>query len=185
MRFSPDGKLLAAGSYQIVTIWNAPTGHLARSLSAHAGPILSLAVAPDGTTAYSGGQDKTIRVWNLSDGKLLRTLIQPAPVTALAVVPGNATVASGGGDGVVRWLDGTDGHELSAGIGHAGRRAGARRAYLPRKAPSGSCRSLTTELDGSGRVPKTRIARQTPRVKIPGTRQRNWYLRVTRDRSAA
>jgi len=42
----------------------------------------ALAVAPGGATAYSGSQDKTIRVWNLVDGKLLRTLIQPAPVLA-------------------------------------------------------------------------------------------------------
>ena len=69
LRFSPDGTLLAAGSYQIVTIWTAPTGQLAKSLPGHGGPVLALAVAPDGATAYSGGQDKTIRVWNLAGGE--------------------------------------------------------------------------------------------------------------------
>ena len=175
VRFSPDGKLLAAGSYQIVTIWNAPTGHLARSLSGHAGPILSLAIAPDRTTAYSGGQDKTIRVWNLSEGKLLRTLIQPAPVTALAVVPGNATVASGGGDGVVRWLDGTDGHELSAGIGHAG--PVQELAVLPTS--KGALRIVSVSDDGTGRIwtcPKDPHRKTSPKSQDPGNKAKELVL---------
>src|SRR5262249_17424709 len=77
LRFSPDGSSLAAGSYQIVTIWNAPRGHLVKSLAGHGGPIGALAVAREGDTIYSGSHDKTIRVWNVSEGKLLRTLIQP------------------------------------------------------------------------------------------------------------
>ena len=65
-------------------------------MAGHGGPILSLAVAPDGLTAYSGGQDKTIRVWNLGEGKLLRTLNGPMPVTALAIASGGTTLFSGG-----------------------------------------------------------------------------------------
>ncbi len=118
LRFSPDASLLAAGSYQVVTIWTAPTGRLGKSLSAHVGPVAALAVAPDGTTAYSGSDDKTIRVWSLPDGKLLRTLIQPAPVRALALLPGGKSIASGGGDGLVRCLDVADGREQIALKGH-------------------------------------------------------------------
>ena len=32
---------------------------------AHSGPVLSLAVHPSGSHAYSGGYDATIRVWNI------------------------------------------------------------------------------------------------------------------------
>ena len=52
---------------------DGPEGNLLKTLAGHVGPVLSLAVAPDGVTAYSGGQDKTIRVWNLAEGKLLRS----------------------------------------------------------------------------------------------------------------
>jgi WD40 repeat protein len=120
VRYSPDGMFLAAGSYQIVTIWNAPEGGLKKTLVGHAGPALSLAVAPDGVTAYSGGQDKTIRVWNLAEGKLLRTLAGPVPVTAVAIVPGGESVLSGGSDGTVRWLDAADGRERISRKWHNG-----------------------------------------------------------------
>jgi len=118
LRFSPDGKMLAAGSYQIVTLWNAPTGRLVKTLASHSGPVHALAVALDGATAYSGGQDQTIRVWNLVEGKLLRTLNQPAPISALALVPGGTTLLCGASDGVVRWLDAFDGRERAALKGH-------------------------------------------------------------------
>jgi len=118
LRFSPDQTLLAAGSYQVVTIWTAPTGRLGTTLSAHTGPVAALVVAPEGTIAYSGSDDKTIRVWSLPDGKLLRTLIQPAPVRALALLPGGKSIASGGGDGLLRCLDAADGRERISLKGH-------------------------------------------------------------------
>ena len=77
-------------------------------------------MAADGLTAYSGGQDKTIRVWNLAEGKLLRTLIGPVPVTAVAIVPGGASLISGGSDGTIRWLDSADGRERQLMKGHTG-----------------------------------------------------------------
>jgi len=148
LRFSPDGTFLAAGSYQIITIWNAPTGQLVKTLPAHGGPVLALAVAADGVTAYSGSQDKTIRVWNLVDGKLLRTLIQPAAVTGLAVVRGGATILSGGSDGLVRWVDATDGRECAALKGHTA--AVGDLAVLP--AAAGGIRVVSVSEDGTGRI---------------------------------
>jgi WD40 repeat protein len=147
-RFSPDGTLLAAGSYRIVTIWNAPTGHLDKTLSGHGGAVWSLAVAADGTTAYSGGQDKTIRVWNLREGKLLKTLGHPAEVTALAIAPGGPTLVTGGGDGVVRWLESANGRERIALRGHTA--AVRELALLP---PStGGIRVVSVSEDGTGRI---------------------------------
>lgn len=118
LRFSPDGTFLAAGSFRIITIWTAPTGRMGKTLAAHTAPVLAVAVTSDGTTAYSGGQDKTIRVWNLADGKLLRTMTQPAPITVLALSSDGKGLLTGGVDGWVRWLDPTDGREHAASHGH-------------------------------------------------------------------
>jgi len=148
LRFSPDGTFLAAGSYQIVTIWNAPTGQLLRSLSAHGGPVGALAIAPGGATAYSGSQDQTIRVWNLVDGKLLRTLIQPAPVTALALAQDGTTIVSGGSDGVVRLIDGIDGREHVALKGHSA----AVHDLAVLSSAAGGIRIISVSEDGTGRL---------------------------------
>ncbi len=118
LRYSPDSRYLAAGSYQIVTIWTVPTGLLAKTMAGHAGAVLSLAVAPDRLSAYSGGQDKTIRVWNLAEGKMLRTLSGTTPVTALAIAAGGTTLFSGALDGNIRWLDAADGRERLVLRGH-------------------------------------------------------------------
>jgi WD40 repeat protein len=163
-RFSPDGTLLAAGSYRIITIWNAPTGHLDKALSGHAGAVLSLAVAAGGTTGYSGGLDKTVRVWNLAEGKLVRTLNQPAAVTALVVLPGGTTLASGGSDGVVRWLQCGDGVERAALKGHTA--AVTELAVVP---PStGGTRIASVSEDGTGRIwTLPRVAEPSASQKTP------------------
>lgn len=148
MRYSPDARYLAAGSYQVVTLWNAPTGNLLKSLTGHGGPVLSLAMAPDALTAFSGGQDKTIRVWNLNEGKLLRTLIGPVPVTAVAVLPDGKSLLSGGGDGAIRWLDAADGRERRLLRGHTA--AVLELAILP--ATPDALRVVSASEDGSARI---------------------------------
>ena len=148
VRYSPDGKFLAAGSYQIVTLWTAPTGTVLKSLTGHVGPVLSLVVAPDGLTAYSGGQDKTIRVWNLADGKLLRTLIGPVPVTAVAVAHGGKTLVSGSSDGTIRWLDAADGRERLLLKGHTATVVDL--AVLPDSA--GGLRIVSASEDSTARI---------------------------------
>ncbi len=149
VRYSPDAKYLAAGSYQIVTLWAAPTGALMKSMTGHGGPVLSLTIASPGLTAYSGGQDKTIRVWSLAEGELLRTLIGPVPVTAMAVVPGNASLISGASDGTIRWLDAADGRERLLLRGHTA--AVVDLAVLPGSSPDG-LRVASASEDGTARI---------------------------------
>ncbi len=158
VRYSPNGAFLAAGSYQIVTLWTVPTGSLGKSLAGHGGPILSMALAPDGGTAYSGGQDKTIRVWNLAEGKLLRTLIRPVPVTAVAIVSGGTSLIHGGADGTIRWLDSADGRERLLMKGHTG--AVLDLAVLTDS--PGGMRIVSTAEDGTARIWTIDHAGETP-----------------------
>src|SRR6478735_5781004 len=64
IRFSPDGRRLAAGSYEYATLWVVPTGGLANTFAGHGDAINALAVTGDGKTTYSRGPDKAIRVWS-------------------------------------------------------------------------------------------------------------------------
>lgn len=52
---------------------NAQDGQVLRSWE-HGAPVSALAVHPDGTRCLSGGQDGTVKLWNIADGKLLATV---------------------------------------------------------------------------------------------------------------
>lgn len=148
LRFSPDGGLLAAGSYQIVTLWTAPTGSLVKTLTGHAGPVRALAVSADGKRAISGGQDKSLRGWDLAQGKQEWTASLPAPVTALAVSADGKSLYVGADDGIIRVLDAGDRRERAALKGHTGAVEGL--AVLPSEGPA--ARLVSVSSDGTGRI---------------------------------
>lgn len=88
---SADQRIFLAGTY----------------LSGHSRSVLAVAFLPDGDLLVSAGVDQSLRVWNVKDGRLLRTLDNhTAAVNDLAVRPGTAdgppVVASAGSDRTVR-----------------------------------------------------------------------------------
>jgi WD40 repeat protein len=74
--FASKEKLVFSGDYtgRILTwsIEGEPTP--LRTLDAHKGWLRALAVSPDGKTLASCGNDHAVRLWSISDGKLLREL---------------------------------------------------------------------------------------------------------------
>jgi mono/diheme cytochrome c family protein len=116
VRFSPDGRLLAAASFQIVTLWRVPGVEERKSYQGHGGPVLSLCLSEDRTTLFSGGQDSTIRCWNLANGKLQWTLTRHAPVTALALK--DRTLAAGFADGSIHLISVDECREWAVLTGH-------------------------------------------------------------------
>ena len=71
----------------------------------HTAPIRAVAVDAAGRLAVTGSDDKTVRVWSLTDGKLLRTIRMPAgpgnigKIYAVAMSPDGDLVAAGGWTG--------------------------------------------------------------------------------------
>jgi WD40 repeat protein len=67
--FSPDGKLLASGSYDhTAQIWNARSGKL-RHVLQHTGYVLAERFSPDGHSLVTSSQDGAAYLWDVATGQ--------------------------------------------------------------------------------------------------------------------
>jgi WD40 repeat protein len=144
--FSLDGDLLALGGGDAtVRLWRVSDGSLLQKLggykgwvwsvpvsfngrtakyepsSSHKGSIRSMAFSPDGSLLASGGDDTTMRLWQVSDGSLLQTLEgRKGSIQSVAFSPDGSLLASGRDDTTVRLWHVSDGSLVRTLEGHEG-----------------------------------------------------------------
>ncbi len=69
-----------------VLVWNVAQGEQVRSIEAHPGGALSIAVAATDNMFFSGGEDGTTRLWDIESGLDLNMLeLQAGPVRCVAI----------------------------------------------------------------------------------------------------
>lgn len=74
-----------------------------RTLVGHTGFVNAVALAHDGRTAISAGEDETVRIWDLRTGQCLRIFHgHRGSVTSVALTPDGQLAVSGGKDGKLR-----------------------------------------------------------------------------------
>ena len=98
----PSGEVICAGSLDSfdIHIWSVQTGQLLDQLSAHEGPVSSLAFAPSGDTIVSGSWDHTVRIWSIFGRTQTSEPIQlQADVLHVAFRPDSKQVAVSALDG--------------------------------------------------------------------------------------
>ena len=106
--FSRDGKTLAVASEgtRRVLVLDVPSLRTLREFAGHSEGVFSVAFSPDDRAMFSGGDDQTIRCWDVAAGGL--KWIQhghTGRIWGLAVSPDGRTLASAGGDGTVKLWD--------------------------------------------------------------------------------
>jgi tricorn protease-like protein len=117
LKFSPDGKLLAVGGYQVVRLFDSATGKPVATLSGHADYVRSIAFSPDGKMlAAAGGPPQRggeIKIWDVETRQPLKTLNGHKDcIYSVAWSPDGKLLASGSYDKMVKLWDAVTGQEL-------------------------------------------------------------------------
>ncbi|MBI3465185.1 MAG: hypothetical protein HY000_19340, partial [Planctomycetes bacterium] len=81
-------------------------GQEVRALAGHTDQIFAVAFHPNGQLVASCSRDKSVRLWNLADGKELKNLTgHTHEVYSLAIASDGAILATAGADETVRLWD--------------------------------------------------------------------------------
>ncbi|MCV3217343.1 AAA-like domain-containing protein, partial [Plectonema radiosum NIES-515] len=90
------------------------------TLTGHSSSVWSVAFSSDGKTVASGSSDNTIKIWDISTGKLIRTLTgHSSSVSSVAFSSDGKTVASGSSDNTIKIWDISTGKLIRTLTGHS------------------------------------------------------------------
>jgi WD40 repeat protein len=108
LRFSPDGKQLAAGTWFKILFWNLVTGQQTMRDTEHFGAIISIDYTPDGKDLVSLGRisDSSLRLTDVTTGQVLSRMA-PLPLCGwmVRVSPDGHYAAAGSESGDVDVFD--------------------------------------------------------------------------------
>jgi WD40 repeat protein len=82
---SPNGKILAAVAGRSIDLIEIQTGKFIRNLTVYSSDVKCIAFSPNGQILASGNDDKTIKLWDIKTGSLLRSLTKTYPNNVYSV----------------------------------------------------------------------------------------------------
>jgi WD40 repeat protein/uncharacterized caspase-like protein len=73
--FSSDGRQLLTTSGAMATLWDAASDNPLRTFTGHEGEIRAAVLGPDDRLVITGGEDGTVRLWDIASGDELARLL--------------------------------------------------------------------------------------------------------------
>ncbi len=100
--FLPDGRMATAGADARIAIWTAGHQQPDGIFEGHRGPIVGLAVSPDGLTLASASWDTSVRLWSIHSGAERKLEGHSQNVNGVAFAPDGKSLISVGYDLTLR-----------------------------------------------------------------------------------
>jgi WD40 repeat protein len=102
--FSPDGQVLASGSYDsTIILWDPEQGKMRLApLKGHTAAVYHVAFSPDGEVLASASDDRTVRLWDVKTGRPIAELKHDDAVYGVAFDQQGKRLASSGRTGTVQ-----------------------------------------------------------------------------------
>jgi WD40 repeat protein len=124
LAWSPDGRFLASGTYQAVTIWDVWTGLVRRRLDGFADRVVALAFSRGGKLLATGGgaptEEGEVKVFEAATGKLVTEVKNGHSDTVFGVSfrPDGKVLATCGADKFVKTWEVPSGKAIKSFEGH-------------------------------------------------------------------
>ena len=119
--YSPDGKLFAVAGSAGIWLYNAKSLTELGLLQGDTGEVTSIAFSPDGEMIASGGVDRSVRLWDVTEGMEITAFQEHTDsVTSVAFSPDGGILASAGEDRTIRLWDVEEKVEIAVLEGHTG-----------------------------------------------------------------
>jgi WD40 repeat protein len=111
--YSPDGTVIAAGSDNLVRLFDAKTGSALRVLRGHEDVVAAIAFSADGARVAASSSDNTVRVWSVASGKTIAVLRGHGNlVLGVHFSPDGKRIVTGSVDDTIRVWDAASGTSL-------------------------------------------------------------------------
>jgi len=110
--FLTDGRLVSAGADGTLRLWNANGAATSSIVGTHDGPVTACAAPPDAMWIASGGQDRSVKVWDLQSRAPRATLTGHTDWVRLVLVVPDGRIVSCSLDATVRIWDIASGRVL-------------------------------------------------------------------------